>query len=288
MFGRPMSRRRCGRVGAEFPPPALRRFLLGAMTAVALAASWGGVGQSPSAAADTGTRAASPAGVAGRWNLTFDDEFTGSRSSLQYWSTCYDWACTNAGNDELEWYEGSNVSLSPQGLLLTARVQQAHDKPYTSGMIQSNRRYVFRYGFAEARAKVPAGKGLWSAFWLLPSSQSWPPEIDVMEIYGSSPRVVAMTVHYGSDGSTEQQFVGPNYSAGYHTFGVDWEPGSISWYIDGALRQRVAISINTPMYLLATLAIQGMVPPTRATRFPSAMAIQWIRVFQHPRAGSAN
>ncbi|HXA31838.1 MAG TPA: family 16 glycosylhydrolase, partial [Acidimicrobiales bacterium] len=104
-------------------------------------------------------------GVAGRWNLTFDDEFTGSRSSLRNWSTCYDWDCTNAGNDELEWYERSNVSLSRQGLLLTARVQQAHDKPYTSGMIQSNRRYIFRYGFAEARAKVPAGSGLWSAFW---------------------------------------------------------------------------------------------------------------------------
>jgi beta-glucanase (GH16 family) len=284
MLGRPLCRRRCGRVGQGFPPPAmLRRLILGTMTLVALVASWGSVGQSPSAAAGTGARAARPAGGAGRWNLTFDDEFTGSRSSLRYWSTCYDWACTNAGNSELEWYKGRNVSLSRQGLLLTARVQQAHDKPFTSGMIQSNRRYSFRYGFAEARAKVPAGTGLWSAFWLLPSSHAWPPEIDVMEIYGSSPTMVAMTVHYGSSQSVQQQFVGPNYSAGYHTFGVDWEPRSISWYIDGALRQRVDISINTRMYLLATLAIEGIEPPNSATPFPSAMAIQWIRVFQHPR-----
>jgi beta-glucanase (GH16 family) len=222
--------------------------------------------------------------VPGRWNLTFNDEFTGSHPTLRRWSTCYDWACTNAGNNELERYEKKNVTFSEGALRLTARAQGAQGKPYTSGMIQSNHRYVFRYGFAEIRAKVPAGTGLWSAFWLLPSNKQWPPEIDVVEIYGSQPRLASMTLH-DLNQVTQQSFNGPNYSNGYHTFGVDWEPGSISWYIDGILRQRVIASIDTPMYLLADLAVQGADPPTPLTPFPSAMAIQWIRVWQHPNSG---
>jgi beta-glucanase (GH16 family) len=258
-----------------------RRWTSGLVAALASVAAWGSVGQSQLAGASTSSTPSPPAAATGRWNLTFNDEFTGSRPTLRRWSTCYDWACTNAGNDELEWYEKKNVTVSGGALRLTARAQSAYDKPYTSGMIQSNHHYVFRYGFAEVRAKVPAGTGLWSAFWLLPSNKQWPPEIDVVEIYGSQPRVASMTLH-DLNQVTQQSFNGPNYSNGYHTFGVDWEPGSISWYIDGVLRQRVIASIDTPMYLLADLAVQGGDPPTPLTPFPSAMAIQWIRVWQHP------
>ena len=261
-----------------------RRWPYGLMAALVSVPVWGGVGPSQPAVASTGSTLSPPPVVPGRWNLTFNDEFTGSRPTLRRWSTCYDWACTNAGNNELEWYEKKNVTFSGGALRLTARAQGAHGKPYTSGMIQSNHRYVFRYGFAEIRAKVPAGTGLWSAFWLLPSNKQWPPEIDVVEIYGSQPRLASMTLHDVNQ-ATQQLFNGPNYSNGYHTFGVDWEPGSISWYIDGILRQRVIASIDTPMYLLADLAVQGADPPTPLTPFPSAMAIQWIRVWQHPNSG---
>ena len=260
-----------------------RRWLSGLAAALASVAAWASVGQSQPVAASTGPPVSPPAAAPGRWNLTFNDQFTGSRTTLGRWSTCYDWACTNAGNNELEWYQKKNVTFSNDALRLTARAQGASGKPYTSGMIQSNHHYVFRYGFAEVRAKVPAGTGLWSAFWLLPSNKQWPPEIDVVEIYGSQPRVASMTLH-DLNQVTQQSFNGPNYSNGYHTFGVDWEPGSISWYIDGILRQRVIAAIDTPMYLLADLAVQGADPPTPLTPFPSSMAIQWIRVWQHPNS----
>ncbi|HEX4219614.1 MAG TPA: glycoside hydrolase family 16 protein, partial [Acidimicrobiales bacterium] len=228
-----------------------------------------------------------PAGVTGRWKLAFDDEFTGPHPGLGYWKTCYDWACTNAGNDELEWYKSQNVTVSGGALRLTARTGAAHGKPYTSGMIQSNHRFVFRYGFVETRARVPAGTGFWSAFWLLPADGAWPPEIDVMEVYGLHPSVAALTVHYGDNQAVQKRYRGPDYSRRYHVFGVDWEPGSITWYVDGVLAQRVAISLSTPMYLLATLAIAGSNPPTAATVFPAAMSIKWIRVFQHPNDSQA-
>ncbi|HEX4218851.1 MAG TPA: hypothetical protein VHZ02_10810, partial [Acidimicrobiales bacterium] len=99
------------------------------------------------AAVESGLRTSHPAGVTGRWKVAFDDEFAGPLPGLRYWNTCYDWACTNAGNDELEWYESQNVSVSGGALRLTARTGAAHGKPYTSGMIQSNHRFVFRYGF---------------------------------------------------------------------------------------------------------------------------------------------
>jgi beta-glucanase (GH16 family) len=281
MKGRCSSWRRSARSGQR-RPSWKRRWPSGLVAALAAVSAWGSVGQSQPAAATTSTSVSPPA-APGRWNLTFNDEFTGSNPSLRRWSTCYDWACTNAGNNELEWYEKKNVTFSDDALRLTAQAHGAHDKPYTSGMIQSNHHYVFRYGFAEVRAKVPAGTGLWSAFWLLPSNKQWPPEIDVVEIYGSQPRVASMTLHDVNQ-VTQQSFNGPNYSKGYHTFGVDWEPGSISWYIDGILRQRVIASIDLPMYLLADLAVQGVNPPTPLTPFPSAMAIQWIRVWQHPNS----
>jgi beta-glucanase (GH16 family) len=256
-----------------------RRCLSGVLVAVA---AWASVGLPQRAAGVTGPGATHPAGLTGQWKLTFDDEFTGSHPSLRYWKTCYDWDCTNAGNDELEWYESQNVTVSGGALRLTARVGGAHGKPYTSGMIQSNHRFDFRYGYAEMRAKVPAGSGFWSAFWLLPADGAWPPEIDVMEVYGLNPTIAALTVHYGANQATGKLIDGTNYSRRYHVFGVDWEPDSITWYIDGVVVQRVVVSISTPMYLLANLAIAGFEPPTPATVFPSAMAIQWIRVFQHP------
>jgi len=270
---------------SSYSPSGLRRMMnrrssVGVI--VVLVVSLGACGRlygPKSAAVDT---APSPSGAGGKWTLTFADKFATSHSALRQWSTCYDWACTNTGNDELEWYRAQNVSVSGGTLRLTARANGAHGKPYTSGMIQSNHHYVFRYGFAEIRAKVPTGPGLWSAFWLLPSDRSWPPEIDVMEIYGSQPTVAAMTVHYGPNLVAHQSFLGPNFSNGFHTFGVDWEPNSVSWYIDGVLRLHVGVSIAAPMYLLANLAINGVAPPTASTDFPSVMAIEWIRVWQHP------
>lgn len=230
--------------------------------------------------------AAAPADPAapGPWTLTFADTFSGSGLDHSKWSTCYDWECTNAGNNELEWYEARNVTVSGGTAKLTARPGRTHGKTYTSGMIQSSHKYTFRYGYAEIRAKLPMGTGLWSAFWLLPQDHSWPPEIDIMENWGSSTNV-GLYVHYlhkGKEATGGRGLTGLHLSSGFHTFAVDWEPHRITWYVDGKAQATASVSLSKPMYLLANLAINGWHPPTSLTHFPASLTIDWIRVWQRP------
>jgi beta-glucanase (GH16 family) len=216
------------------------------------------------------------------WNLSFDDEFDGTSLDQSKWSTCYDWSCTNAGTPELEWYQSENVSVGNGVAQLTARAQPAGGKPFTSGMIQSNGHFDFLYGYAEARVLLPAGVGLWPAFWMIPADHSWPPEIDVMEFNGGEPDTIMENV-FPQQGPPIPPFnlYGQDFSAGYHTFGVDWEPGSVSWYVDGVLERHVAVSITKPLYLVANLALTA-VPAPSASEMPATMSIDFIRVFQHP------
>ena len=78
------------------------------------------------------------------------------------------------GNHELEYYtsHASNVSLDGKGdLAITARHETYADggvtRNYTSARIQTKGLYQSTYGQIEARIKLPAGQGLWPAFWAL-------------------------------------------------------------------------------------------------------------------------
>lgn len=248
------------------------------MVAAALG-SLAAVAVSPSGAAAPATGHLPP----GRWHRIFHATFPGSRLDTKTWSTCFDWACTNAGENELEWYTPANAVVKDGELDLTAEPRTTPGpKPYLSGMVQSNRHFSFRYGYAEIDAQVPAGVGFWSAFWLLPTSHNPVPEIDVVEIYGDAPRTAALTLHEVGGKRLQTMYTGPDFSAGFHRFAVDWEPHSISWYVDGKLRMRERVSVSARSYLLANLAINGDTPPTASTVFPSAMRIRSITVWQHP------
>ncbi|HEX9013178.1 MAG TPA: carbohydrate binding domain-containing protein, partial [Anaerolineaceae bacterium] len=132
------------------------------------------------------------------------------------------------------------------------------------------------------------------AFWMLPDSNNWVPEIDVTEILGDKPSTTYMTLHYynttGAYVQTQSQYTGADFSAGYHTFGVDWEPGALVWYVDGVERKRVTDTTAIPhvaLYLLANLAVGGTWPgsPDSSTVFPAYMNIDYIRAWT--RSGSA-
>lgn len=222
-----------------------------------------------------------PLGPPGPWRLSFDDEFAGTAPNPAVWSTCYRWGCTNSGNYELEWYLPGQVSVSSGALHLSARRERTHGKAYASGMIQTYGNYTFRYGYVEARARLPRGRGMWSSIWTMAADRTWPPEIDVVENWSQPPDTIDMTVHYGKDQQASAQLTGPDFTAGYHTFGVDWEPGGLTWYVDGVARQHVAVSITKPQYLLANLAVDGSDPPGPSARL-SPLSIDWIRVWQHP------
>jgi beta-glucanase (GH16 family) len=123
----------------------------------------------------------------------------------------------------------------------------------------------------------------------LPASYESRPEIDAMEILGDSTSVQHMNFHYvkadGSKGDAGANWSGPDFSAGWHTFGVDWEPDTIVWYVDGVERWRFgdpSAIPHEPMYLLVNLAVGGSWPgaPDASTPFPSFYDIDYIRVWQ--------
>jgi beta-glucanase (GH16 family) len=242
------------------------------------------------------------------WQQTFGDEFDGVALDPTKWTTCYWWVsnggCTNSSNAEQQWYTPSNVIESDGTLKLRAQQQttlapDGKTYQYTSGMISSGRdtsllstppKFQFKYGYMEMRAKLPKGTGLWPAFWTLPSSQGWPPEIDAMEGRGDRPNDVNVGV-YNKDatGKTVHGSVWVNgiadYTADFHTFAVDWEPTYLDYYIDGVLRIRVSDPTRIPtepMYVLANLAVGGNWPgsPDANTPFPSDLEIDWIHVFE--------
>ncbi len=254
-------------------------------------------------AASTPARA-DPPGDAANWNLIFEDNFEGDSLDLGKWATCYWWnegGCTNASNSELQWYLPGNIQVAGGKLDLTARRETAVGDnrffPYTSGLVTtgpesyagSYPKFEYKYGYAEIRARLPAGRGIWPAFWMLPSRDAPVPEIDIMEMIGQDPDTVAFAIHYFDflrrTRSKGHAYTSATLETGWHVFAADWSPDQIVWYVDGVERWRFDDSRkipDVPMYLLLNLAVGGTWagPPDAATYFPAVMSVDYVRVWQ--------
>lgn len=244
-----------------------------------------------------------PVGPKGKWKLIFHDDFNGNALDTNVWKTCYfNFRLGNScyhDDGEMELYQPGNVSVSDGDLTLQAKKQtvtlSGRTFNYTSGLISTGpdhkggkEGFTFKYGYMEMRAKIAGGQGMWSSFWALPADLTWPPEVDAFEILGGSPNIFYMTYHhanaYGADVGDGTQWTGPDFSGGWHTFGLDWEPGSFTWYVDGVARRHYTSSnvVTKPMYIVASLAVGGNWPgaPGATTPFPGLYQIDYIRVWQ--------
>jgi beta-glucanase (GH16 family) len=277
-------------------PEAFLKFARWSWAAVVILAVTG----SPAVAGDAGPN------VAGNWQMVFEDQFDGTDVNLDKWTTCYWWnedGCTNLGNQELEWYQPDNATVVDGNLVLRAKPQKIKGykgKPftYTSGMVTTGRdyaelprrpRFEFTYGMIEIRAKLPPGKGLWPALWLLPSTRESRPEIDIMEVLGDTPNQLRMHVHY-TDRAGAAQAPGSTATTAdltrdWHVYGLLWDADKIVWYLDGKEKWRWTekkFISNEPMYLLMNLAVGGKWPgaPDARTKFPADFLIDYVRIWQ--------
>jgi beta-glucanase (GH16 family) len=225
------------------------------------------------------------------WTPLFRDDFDGSSLDAAAWNTCYygtpaGEGCTNEGNHELEWYVPEQVIVSDGWLHLRAEPRSVNGFDYVSGMVSSHQKTAFQYGYVEMRARIPAGQGLWPAFWMMPDSGEWPPEIDVMEIVGHEPNRVYLTYHRQQKRlmvSRSSWWTGPDFSADFHTYGLLWQPDLLVWYVDGVERYRTSDQVPAEsMYLIVNLAVGGDWPgtPDDTTTFPAEMEIDYIAVWQ--------
>lgn len=233
----------------------------------------------------------------GPWHLAFTDKgFAGSA-----WVTCYDWnnnGCTNSTNDDKQWYQPQQVSIANGVATLTAKRQSvlgSTGKRYTwvSGMISTGRsswnarpRYTFTYGYVQAEIELPSTYGTMPAFWLMPTTEHTPPEVDIVEMLADK-SYPAITLHWPGPNHADlfsQARYGPQtFTGSYHTFGVDWERDAITWYIDGVPRYTVTAPTHIPhgpMEILVTLEV-GYPHVPRADVNTSQVHVRDVRVWQH-------
>jgi hypothetical protein len=161
------------------------------------------------------------------------------------------------------------------------------DRQYTSGLIMSQHSFSQRYGVFEMRARLPKGRGLWPAFWLVPTDRKGPAELDVMEVLGHDTTMLYTTWHSEDSGvhkfeSTQTRV--PDMAADFHVYGLEWTKDEIKWFFDGleVARKATPADMHRPMHLLANMTIGGYWPknPDASTRFPAVYEIDWIRAYR--------
>jgi beta-glucanase (GH16 family) len=243
------------------------------------------------------------------YTLVFEENFT--QQTVQEvgkdWQNTLFWGQrTIDTNGELQIYVDSNykgLGIQPftvKGGKLTIRADRAPEAAvtaldgyrYTSGVITSERLFSSQYGYFEVRARLPRGRGLWPAIWLLPIDGTWPPEIDIVETVGHEPAHLYGTLHYGTEAAPQRRqpvaIAGAfDSSAGFHTYGVDWQPDRITWYYDGRKVGETRNEVrDQAMYLIVNLAVGGAWAgePDAATRFPASMVVDHVRVWHRKRA----
>jgi beta-glucanase (GH16 family) len=234
--------------------------------------------------------------------VVLDESFDGDTLNTAVWNTCHWWAdqgCTIESNDELEWYLPEQVSVSDGALRLTAdRIptsgSDGKEYEYRSGMVttgptdssDSEAKVSWTYGTVVARLRVPAGRGLWPAFWMLPADRESRPEIDIMEVIGQDPGQIIMHLHprdRDEDSPSERyRLPGKDLASGWHTIRLDWRPERLTFFVDGTEVWRVTGDQvpDEPMYLVLNLAVGGVYPgpPDDTTRFPATFEIDRIRI----------
>jgi beta-glucanase (GH16 family) len=242
------------------------------------------------------------------WSLVWSDEFdgpAGAPPSSDTWRPevgGHGW-----GNDELQYYTDTvdNASLDGNGnLAITVRRsdpglrdRRFGGRGYTSARLVTKDRVAFSYGLVRTRIRLPRGRGLWPAFWMLGqdinSGNPWPGsgEIDIMEFLGHDQDTVYGTIHgpgYSGAGGIGMAYNGPNFADGFHTFAVEWSPTGIAWSVDGNVYQRRTPAdvggnqwvFNKPFFIILNLAVGGEWPgyPDATTTFPQQFVIDYVRV----------
>jgi beta-glucanase (GH16 family) len=245
------------------------------------------------------------------FTLVWSDEFNGADGSAPDSSKwAYDTGGGGWGNNDLECYTNlpQNAQIKGGNLVITALQQPNYScsdgstNNFTSARLKTQGLFTQSYGRFEARIKIPAGQGMWPAFWMLGndiSSIGWPKcgEIDIMENVGKEPAMVHGSLHGSSTAgptsgltSTFSLPAGQNFADDFHLYAVEWEPGVVRFYVDTSLYATFNQSqwpaggtwvFDHPFFLLLNFAVGGNWPgpPGSTSVFPQQMLVDYVRVY---------
>ncbi|PKP13443.1 MAG: glycoside hydrolase [Bacteroidetes bacterium HGW-Bacteroidetes-3] len=236
------------------------------------------------------------------YTLAWSDEFSSENLDSNVWNQ--EVGNNNGwGNNELEYYTNNlkNTFLSNGNLIIEARKETSNGFNYTSGRMTTQDKKQFKYGRIDIRAKLPVGKGIWPALWMLGSNIStvgWPAcgEIDIMELIGTYPNRVSGTIHWKTTaGAATHQGAdyylnSGDFSQQFHVFSIVWQQDSIQWYVDGNLFLTKTVAdlggannpFNADQFFIFNVAVGGNWPgsPDSTTTFPQRMFVDYVRVYQ--------
>lgn len=213
------------------------------------------------------------------------------------------------GNNEWQYYtsgRSQNCRVEDSCLIIEARKENYGGSSYTSArLITYYDHKYWQYGKVEARMKLPYGKGIWPAFWMLGKSlfegSNWPAcgEIDIMELIGGGEGKddkIYGTPHW-ADASNQHAMYGGNYQLPtgtfadtFHVFSIEWTAAYIKWYMDGIQYHVIDITpsalseFQKPFFIILNLAVGGNWPgyPDGTNVFPQKMYVDYVRVYQKP------
>ncbi|MBT9392188.1 glycoside hydrolase family 16 protein [Hymenobacter sp. NST-14] len=227
------------------------------------------------------------------------DEFNSGALDQSKWT--YELGGGGWGNQELQAYTNSrdNVYQANGNLVIQALRQQSGNNAYTSGRLITKGKQSFRYGRLDVRAKVPQGKGVWPAIWMLGADidqNNWPVcgEIDIMELRGSRPNELLATMHFGNSASDHRykgttKTVATPLSDDFHTYSVVRSKDLLRFFLDGELyytftgNDASPFPFNNPFFLILNVAVGGKFDgdPDGSTVLPQQMQVDYARFYQY-------
>jgi len=204
-------------------------------------------------------------------SLVWSDEFEGTELNHSKWSVVYGGG--GFGNNEKQFYRGENAKVADGVLSMEAKCEQYHGENYTASKLHTRHKGDWGPGHrVEVRARLPKGKGVWPAIWMLPSARkySWPKcgEIDIMEAVGCTQHTVYGTIHteaYNHMHHTEKSRTMDIDVTEWHTYSIDWTEAGLTWFVDGKSYHRFAPSakdvekwpFDQEFYLILNVAVGG-------------------------------
>ena len=235
--------------------------------------------------------------------LAWSEEFnySGLPDSTK-WS--YETGGSGWGNNELQYYTKADSSTArvANGLLyLTAVKQKKENRNYTSARLITEKKAAWKYGKIEVRARLPRGRGLWPAIWMLGENHrtaGWPEcgEIDIMEHVGYEKDTILGTIHTGkynhilNTQKGKKIWIDRPYE-GFHVYSIDWTPEKIDFLLDGKVYYTVVNEHKTvgewpfdqPFFLILNIVVGGNLGGKHGVDesvFPATMEVDYVRVYQ--------
>lgn len=236
----------------------------------------------------------------GGLDLVWSDEFDGGEAGATLDQTKWSLATGDRkgwGVGGLAYFDPANARLDGKGTLVISATENKDEQKcwygrckYRSSRIQTAGRFDLTYGRFAARVRFPLGQGIFPAVWLQSKNQKYGSkryaEIDITEVVGAWPDVILGAAHQTKKVIDTKAEFKQSLDTRYHVVGVDWTPEYVRWWVDGkpygTLKRYEGWSFDQPMNFILSLQVGGdwQGPPTKATKFPADMLVDWVRVYQ--------